>query len=421
MKILGINFGSKTSEIQQVENVSKSVPQGANIRQKVVIDRELYRSAQNIAKWRNATTTAESVINPNRTELLRIYKDVVLDAHLSSLMNTIKLKVTAGDFDLINPDGSENEDASHLLNSEWFTFYLEMFVESLFYGHSLIQLGGVKNDKFIDFELIPREHVRPEFKSVTPDQWTYASNGVRYDEPPYSDWVIEIGSSHDLGLLHKATPLVLWKKGVMGAWSQFAEIFGTPLRVGKTNILDPKMRSNMDSMLKNMGVGSYAVLNSDDVIELIERSNSDAFQVFDSFIDRLNSEMSKLILGQTGTSDEKSFVGSAQIHNDILASYITAIKSKIENHVTAVILPKMSAFGMIPQGLKFRWDNEESVSLLNKFDFTKELLKYYKIPAEWIAEEFSIPVEDGMTTTETNPDGTPKNSVIEDVENFLKM
>jgi hypothetical protein len=419
MKIFGIQIGK--AEIEDVQNVSKNIPTGQNIKQKVVVERELTRSAQNVNKWRTATITAESVINPNRTELYKIYKDVVLDAHLSALMNTIKLKVTSGDFDLCNADGTENEEASDLLNSEWFTFYLEMFIESLFYGHSLIQLGGVKNDKFIDFELIPREHVRPEFQMVVPDQWTYANNGVKYNEPPYSDWIIEIGNRHDLGLLHKATPLVLWKKGVLGAWSHFSELFGTPLRVGKTNILDPNSRKNMDAMLKNMGGSNYAVLNTDDVIELVERSNSDSFQVFNAFIDRLNSEMSKLILGQTGTTDEKSFVGSAQVHNDILATYITAIKSKIENHVTAVILPKMASFGMIPQGLKFRWDNEESVSLLNKFDFTKELLKYYKIPAEWINETFSIPVEDGTITTSLNPDGTPTTSVIPEIENLLKM
>lgn len=419
MKILGINFGKP--EIKDVENVSKPVPTGQNLKQKVVVERELTRSAQNVAKWRNATITAESMINPNRTELLRIYKDVVLDAHLSSLIQTIKLKVTSGDFDLCNADGTENEDATRILNSEWFTFYLETFVDSLFYGHSLIQLGGVKNDRFIDFEIVPREHVRPEFGMVTPDQWTYASQGVNYREVPYSDWLIEIGNKYDLGLLHKATPLVLWKKGVLASWSHFAELFGMPMRVGKTNILDPNMKQNMEKMLANMSSASYCVLNTEDMIELVERSSTDSYQVFDAFIDRLNSEMSKLILGQTGTTDEKSFVGSAQIHSDILATYITAIKSKIENHVTSVIIPKMDMFGMLPaKGLKFKWDNEESVSLINKFDFTKELLKYYKIPAEWINEEFSIPVEDGVATTTTA--GTPpaNGSIIPELENLYK-
>lgn len=414
MKIFGIEIGNKPSEVASVENVSKFVPNGQKIKQKVVIERELTRSAQNVAKWRNATITAESVINPNRTELLRIYKDVVLDAHLSSLINTIKLKVTSGEFYLCNPDGTENEEASRLLNSEWFTFYLETFVDSLFYGHSLIQLGGIKNDKFIDFELIPREHVRPEFGMVTPDQWTYANNGTYYREAPYSDWLIEIGNKFDLGLLHKASPLVLWKKGVLGAWSHFAELFGMPMRVGKTDILNPDSKKNMENMLANMGSASYVVLNTDDVIELVQRSNTDSFQVFDEFINRLNSEMSKLILGQTGTTDEKSYVGSAQIHSDILATYITAIKSKIENHVTSVIVPKMEMFGMLAKGLKFKWDNDESVDIKTKFDFTKELLKYYKIPAEWINEEFSIPVENGVETASVN------NSVIKEVENLYK-
>jgi phage gp29-like protein len=121
--------------------------------------------------------------------------------------------------------------------------------------------------------------------------------------------------------------------------------------------------------------------------------------------------MSKLILGQTGTTDEKSFVGSAQIHNDILTTYITAIKSKIENHVNRYVIPLMYRHGMITApGLRFKWDNDEAVDLAKKFEFTKELLKSYTIPAEWINETFNIPVED-MALTESN-------SVIPGVKNL---
>ena len=410
MKILGIEFGNKTEEIEQIENVIKRPREAVKVKSRIM-ERELSRSSQNVAKWRQATITAESKLNPQRVPLLEIYKDVILDAHLSSLIQTIKLKVTSGEFYLCNEDGSENEEMSDLLNASWFTFYLEQFVDSLFFGHSLIQIGGIENGQFVECELVPREHVVPEFGIVKTNAWSHANDGVNFRQLPYTDYLIEIGDKNDLGILLKASPLVLWKKGIFGAWSQFSELFGMPVRVGKTDILNPDNKKNMENMLANMGQSSYAVLNTDDMLEFVERTQSDTYQVFDTFIERLNSEMSKLILGQTGTTDEKSFVGSAQVHSDILATYITAIKSKIENHVKRVVLPLMYRHGLITTpGLRFKWDNDEEIDISKKFEFTKELLKSYTIPAEWINETFNIPVED-MALTD-------KNSVIPSVNNL---
>lgn len=410
MKIFGIEINNRNKEIEQVENVAKR-PRDAVQVKKRIIERELTRSSQTVAKWRTATITAESKLNPNRNSLLEIYKDVILDAHLSSLMQTIKLKVTSGEFYLCNPDGTENEELTDQLNSEWFTFYLEQFIDSIFYGHSLIQIGGIENGEFIDLEIVPREHVVPETGIVKTNAWSHSTDGVDFRSNPYKDYLIEIGSKNDLGLLLKASPLVLWKKGIFGAWSQFSELFGMPVRVGKTNILDPDSRKNMENMLANMGQSAYAVLNTDDMLEFVERSQTDTYQVFNEFIERLNSEMSKLILGQTGTTDEKSFVGSAQVHADILSTYITAIKSKIENHVKKVVIPLMYRHGLLTTpGVYFKWDNDEQVDLMKKFDFTKELLKYYSIPAEWINDEFNIPVEEMATTG--------SKSVIPDVNNL---
>jgi hypothetical protein len=420
MKIFGktLSFDAVATDIQEVKNVTKQTRGEVEVLKRLV-QRELTRTNQDVGKWRNYTQIAESVINPNRVEMYRIYKDVVLDAHLTSLMQTIKLKVTSGEFLMCNTDGSENDDATKLMMAPWFRQYLDFYVDSLFYGHSLIQLGGIKDNAFIDVELVPREHVVPETGIVKTNAWSTATDGVPFRDEPFNDWLIECGSKTDLGLLHKATPLVLWKKGVMGAWSHFAELFGMPMRIGKTDILNPTNKKNMESMLKNMASASYAVLNTDDVLELVEKSESDTHKVYDALIDRTNSEMSKLILGQTGTTDEKSFTGSANVHADILGVYITSVKNGVRDHFNSVVLPLMERHGMIKKGLSGKWDMSEKQTMGEKFEITKELLQFYDIPAKWINEEFNIPVEDKPTPDpmKPNPDA---QTVIPDVENLYK-
>ena len=245
MKIFGINIGS-TAKAEEVQNVTTKVPNRAKVKSQVV-KRELTRANQNVLKWRNATAQAESDVNPTRVELYRIYKDVVLDSHLSSLARTIDLKVKAGDFFIKDKDGEKSEDLTKKIKQQWFTDYLTFYIESIFYGHSLIQIGGIKDDKFVDMELIERENVVPEAGVVKRNVYDSVDAGIPYREKPFSTWLIECGTNGNLGLLHKATPLVLWKKGVFGAWSQYAELFGMPVRIGRTDIRDPDLKKNMEN------------------------------------------------------------------------------------------------------------------------------------------------------------------------------
>ena len=412
MKIFGIEIGGNKGN--DIVDVSKKPAEQLKVIKKVM-KRELTRSSQDVGKWRSATITAESEINPQRVELLRIYKDVTLDAHLSSLMNTIKLQVTSGEFMLCGSDGVVNDEQTEKLKHPWFREYLEHYVDSLFYGHSLIQINEIKDDAF-DLELIPREHVVPEHGIVKRNAWSHSTDGVEYRNEPWINWLIEIGDKNDFGLLHKATPLVLWKKGVFGAWSHYAELFGMPIRVGKTDILNPENRANMESMLENMGSASYAVLNTDDMVEFIASSSTDAYKVYNELIDRVNSELSKLIMGQTGTTDEKSFVGSANVHADILSVYITSIKNEIRDHINHHVLKLMEFHGMVPSGLYGKWDNSEKQSMDEKFKMTMDLLKHYNIAPEWINDEFNIPVE----KTDPQQFQGDAETVIPDVENLYK-
>ena len=79
MKIFGldINFG-------KAQNISVNKPTNSDIFRTITQPTQLYRSRQDISTWRAALTSAESLVNPQRYNLYRIYKDVELDAHISA-------------------------------------------------------------------------------------------------------------------------------------------------------------------------------------------------------------------------------------------------------------------------------------------------------------------------------------------------
>jgi len=148
-------------------------------------------------------------------------------------------------------------------------------------------------------------------------------------------------------------PLVIYKRFVMASWSEFAEIFGIPFRYGKTSILDPARKTNMIEMLADMGSAAYAVLDTADEVEFLQTNRPDAFKVFDEYIDRLNGEMSKAILGQTGTTDEKSFTGAANVHKSILDSILAAEITDCQDWVNEQVIPKLIRIGVIKEGSVF--------------------------------------------------------------------
>ena len=112
-------------------------------------------------------------------------------------------------------------------------------------------------------------------------------------------------------------------------------------------------------------------------------------------IERVNSEISKLILGQTSTISEKSFVGSAEVHERVLNNYAERDEQFIESVHNYQLVPFLKNFGLLGEGDYIECDDAEEISQTEKNKLIIELLKTgkYTIPAEYISEELDIPVE----------------------------
>lgn len=386
MKIFGYSI-----DFNKVQDVSVNMPKTADIRKRITTPTQMYRGFTNIETYKLAVTRAESLTAPQRHELYKVYKNIELDAHLTAAVNQRKNLTLSKDFD-VKLNGEENEELEYIIKQKWFRDFIDYSLDAIYYGHSLIQFGSVIDNAFKSVELVPREYVKPEFHIVTN---TYADlTGTDYLEAPYNNWCIGVGKPRDLGLYMKAAPLVIWKKNALGAWSEFVEIFGSPIRIGKTNTRDEETRANMESMLKNMGVAAYGVFDTDDLIELVESNRSDAFQVFDMMIQRCNSEISKLILGQTGTLDEKAYVGSAEVQERVLKNVAYNDEFFIEGVLNYQLVPMMTRLGIFPEGVTISVKADEDLTLIEQSKIDIELIKTGKFTftPEYLEEKYGSEV-----------------------------
>lgn len=374
-----------------IEILNESKPTNEILRNKIV-ERQLYRFNADIGKWRQALTAAESVHTPQRAELMRVFQEVTLDSHLSALWQSRLSAIMSHKFDLIDSDG-EVSDKSDLLQKEWFSKLIKYSSESLLYGYTLIELDDLDNFEFKSVCSIKREYVEPNTKLFKKEY--YLQDGIPFLDEPFNNWTLYVEQEDNKGLLNKAAPLTIWKKNAIGSWGDYADMFGVPIRIGRTDVRDDKLRQNMENALANMGRLSYAVFDQDDTIELVQASGTDAFNVFMQLAEFCNKELSKLILGQTMTTDDGSSRSQSETHQHTMDGIIKADLRWLENYINSTVLPFLIGKHKFPlDGLKLKFDHTESLSLTDQMEMAKALFPHKDIPNDWILERFGIPVED---------------------------
>lgn len=380
----------------KILNFNKPQPTSANIKRTIDFEQQLQRVRQDAQSFNIAVQAAESPMYPNRFLLMQTYQQIVLDGQVKSAMLQRKSKVLCQKFVVRDANGEENEQKTAWFNQKWFYDFCDLSLDSIFWGFSCVQFGAVVNDKYSSVELIPRIYVVPEFSLVRSNTAT-VTEGKRFDEAPYNNWCIGVGEKKDLGLMMYLAPYVIWKKNAMAAWAEFAEVFGSPMRVGKTDVRDEATRRNMENMLKNMGVASWAVLDLNDSIELSQASRTDAYQVFDKMVERCNSEISKIILGQTGTTDEKAYSGSASVHENVADMIGKQDLRKMKFIIEGQLMPMMMKNGFDLQGCTFEYDTTESLSIIDKAKIDAEFMKAgIKYENEYLEHTYNIELMETM-------------------------
>lgn len=407
-----------------VQNIDKKQPGRTQIASRIIL-RQQIRRREDVGDWRHALLLAESADHPDRTELIKIYKDVDLDGHITGIVSTIKNKIKSKPFMIVNAEGEEDEEKTALFEKEWFFKFLDFIVEAPFWGFSLVQLGDIKDDGFPDIQMIPREYVVPERELVKKDLFEgrnrNGENAFFYNKPLLKDWFIFIGEKKDMGLFNKATPHALSKKNLFAEMWEYGELFGMPIRKGHTDLNDPERRKNMENMVRDMGSAAWGVFDKDDTIDFVETNQTgDATKVFIEPIKLSNEEISKAFAGQVATFDEKSFVGSAEVQERIFNEFVITKMRNARFVINNDLFPRMVLHRMIPFGFSFKWKAEEILSIKDKSKIITDLTKVgYGFLPETVTEATGLKVEDFVEPT---PPGspTPITSIMNEVKEYYK-
>ena len=395
-------YNAHVDNVKLMAEVSKKMPKSVDIYKKIEYD-NLDSYKQDIEDWQNGRIAALDISLPDWIGLIRAYDDVMVDSHITAIIEVIKDKIKAKPFEIVDSNYEVDEEKTEIFQSEWFFKFLDICVETIYYPYSVIQLGDVEDDQFKDLKLIKREYVIPQKKFIKQNLYVYGSyktgvDGWNYSDPKLAPYFIELLCDYELGLLDKIAYHALGKKAMLIYWWRFGEMLGIPMRIGKTDITDPARRANMETMMTNMGSSLSAVIDPQDEVMLVEAKASGTVSLFKDNLEYSNNEISKLLLGSSSVVDERSFVGSAEVGERIFEEKQKAICRKIAFIVQDKLIPRMLKYGFELNGNSFRWVNEDTMKYSDKLEALKILPLHFDMDVDEVSEKIGFALSEKKTT-----------------------
>lgn len=351
---------------------------------------------KDIDNWRQSWQIAINQENPKRNRLIDVYVDVMVDAHLSGAIRNRKTQTIAKSFSVVNSKTREvSEDLTAALEAPWFKQFVNHALDSIFWGYSLVQFGDPITDPVPGFEsvqLVPREHVVPEFSRVVKEPSDEWKKGTEYTTPPISDWCIGIGEPTNLGLLLNASPHAISKKNMAAYWDQFGEVFGMPIRIGTTTSRDQKERTKIETMLEEMGSAAWGLFQEGTDIKIVESTRGDAYNVYDKRIERCNSEMSKLVTGETMTMDNGASKSQGEVHERIFRDLCDQDADFVKDVVNFKLFPFLRKHGFNFDGFSFQWNESMEFTPEQQIQIDQMLINNYEIDPKYFTDKYKVPI-----------------------------
>lgn len=346
--------------------------------------------AEDLNSWKTAVMLATDPDNPDKQNLWALYENQKTDNHLESTIETRIAKTQQSPFKLVGKTSKErDEEAEKLFKTLWFQEFVKLVLESKFDGTKLIELMKTNEEGFLA-EIV--EIKQPYFNAkkgiiiTEPGQTT----GEDYRNGPLSTYYIQVGKDYkDLGTRALIAPIILAKKLGLGSWLDFIEKYGVPPLFVTTDREDDERLLELFEMATNFKSNNFMIGRGNEKFEIPNISSTNSQEAFDGLIKRADNEVSKRILGGTGLTDEKGFVGSVEIQFELAQFRFTSDKLLVRNVVNEKLIPllvKLSPVYASLANFDFEWDDEDEMTVEKLIKIITGLGAYFDFDPEQIEQ-----------------------------------
>lgn len=351
-------------------------------------------AAKSLKDLQTAIALATDPEEPDRSLLGSLIKNLMLDNHLSSIIDSRILFCQRSPFKIVNEKGDENEDLTYLFERTWFEEFMRLGLMSRYNGPTLIEMFDINPDtqELDHIDEIPMAYFNTKKGIIvkTPGETT----GWPYKEGALQPYYIQVGKDRDLGMLAQLAPIVLAKKLGIGSWLDYIEKYGVPPLFITTDREDDTRLKELAEAAKNFKGNGWMVGRGQEKFEVGQTGNGNPSN-FDLLIVRANDEMSKRVLGGAGLTDEKAFVGSSEIQFRLAKDRFESDKLLLKNVINQQLFPRLQKISGVYSGLNghyFEWDNSETQTVKEFGELVSILATHFELDPDEISQKTGITI-----------------------------
>lgn len=353
-----------------------------------VILRQPKRFNIDISDFTLAMRAAEHIDFPRRYRLFDLYTDILTDTHLSSVIAKRHDAVREKNITFLRADGTVDDAVAEQIQSPWFSRLIDDILDSKFNGFSLFQFW--RDGDWLNYDLIPRKNVDPVRRLILHEQTD--TTGVSWDEFPN---LLFCGAPRDLGLLYKAAPWIIYKRNDIADWAQFAEIFGMPTREYTYDSDDDDARNRAIRDSDASGSLSSFIHSKDTTFNLVDSGSKTASaDLYERLADKCDKEISKLVLGNTLTTDasDKGTQALGTVHKKEEDKVVKSDCRYILNVLNYDMTDIFSALGVHVSGGRFSYPEPKDIDLTAKANILQQLQANFHLPVsdDYLYDTFGI-------------------------------
>ncbi|MCO5253621.1 MAG: DUF935 domain-containing protein [Bacteroidetes bacterium] len=379
----------------RVEMASRSSRAGGSESQNLNYEAETM-SAKTLRDWKDAVATASDPTNPDRTLIASLYKNLMLNDHLASVIDSRILYSKRRKFKFVGENDKENTEISWLFERPWFFELMDYVIREQFQGTTLIEFGELTPEgEIAEINEIPQSHFNPIKGIITKNAGD--TSGVSYKDGALADYYVQIGKNRDLGMLSQLAPIVLADKLGLGTLLDYIDKFGVPPIFITTDREDTKRLQELYDAASNFRSNHFMVGRGNEKFEIGSLgSGASAANLPHIALTKLCEErISKRVLGGSGMTDEKAYVGSSEIQFRLAKDRFESDGLLFEYVFNTQIKPRLVKISPVYAGLAnhyFKWDDTESLTIKEQVENMSKLGSLFEIDPEYVTKLTGIPI-----------------------------
>lgn len=330
----------------------------------------LDRAKADVAGWRLALEAWEEELFdfPDRYLMIQLYKEIENDDDIATHFDTICKRIEGAAFEVGTKTGEKfnpDIDKTELFKDTWFEKVIRLIVESEMQGFTLVDVFKPTGEIYDDdcFQLVPREYVIPELEKVRKRQQVNIDL-IDMNAPEFAPRLMRIGDKKAKGLFNNMALLYIYKKNALAFWSNYQSKFGIPPVIAKTDLNNKTKVDSIVDFLSKMRQNTFSIVGIDDEIQILNGVDTDAFKTFQEMINHCGKQMSKVMEGQTMTSNDGSSRSQAEVHQDTSNEFHLARLRRVERIINKHLVPIMIQDGFLAKGDKFRFKELKDIDAI---------------------------------------------------------